>query len=180
MPALPADFVWGTATASYQIEGAATEDGRGPSIWDTFTRVPGAISDGTNGDVADDHYHRYAADIALLASLGFTAYRFSIAWPRIQPTGAGAANQAGLDFYRRIAETCLEQGMRSGRTVSSTTRSDGTSSSCTSTPATRPSSRDCHSRATSPGACWTTSSGRSAAAVGSAWCTSTTTRRCGR
>jgi beta-glucosidase len=111
MPALPADFVWGTATASYQIEGAATEDGRGPSIWDTFTRVPGAISDGTNGDVADDHYHRYAEDIALLAGLGFNAYRFSIAWPRIQPTGTGAANQAGLDFYRRIAETCHEHGI---------------------------------------------------------------------
>jgi len=108
---LPADFVWGTATASYQIEGAVAEDGRGPSIWDTFAHTPGTISDGTVGDVADDHYHRYAEDIALLASLGFNAYRFSIAWPRIQPTGTGPANQAGLDFYRRIAETCLEHGI---------------------------------------------------------------------
>jgi beta-galactosidase len=110
-PALPADFVWGTATASYQIEGAVAEDGRGPSIWDTFTRVPGAISDGTNGDRADDHYHRYAEDIALMAQLGFNAYRFSIAWPRIVPAGTGEVNQAGLDFYRRIAETCHEHGI---------------------------------------------------------------------
>jgi beta-galactosidase len=111
MPTFPADFVWGTATASYQIEGAVAEDGRGPSIWDTFAHTPGAISDGSNGDVADDHYHRYAEDIALLASLGMNAYRFSIAWPRIQPTGTGPANQAGLDFYRRIAETCHEHGI---------------------------------------------------------------------
>ena len=109
--AFPADFVWGTATASYQIEGAVHEDGRGPSIWDTFVRTPGAISDGTVGDVADDHYHRYAEDIEILAGLGFNAYRFSIAWPRIQPTGSGPANQAGLDFYRRIAETCHQHGI---------------------------------------------------------------------
>ena len=109
---MPADFVWGTATASYQIEGAVAEDGRGPSIWDTFARTPGKISDGTIGDVADDHYHRYAEDIALMAELGFNAYRFSIAWPRIQcPTGTGPVNQAGLDFYRRIAETCHEHGI---------------------------------------------------------------------
>jgi beta-galactosidase len=108
---LPADFVWGTATASYQIEGAVSEDGRGPSIWDTFAHTPGKISDGTVGDVADDHYHRYAEDIALMAELGFNAYRFSIAWPRIQPTGTGPANQAGLDFYRKIAETCHEHGI---------------------------------------------------------------------
>jgi beta-galactosidase len=107
----PPGFVWGAATASYQVEGAIAEDGRGPSIWDTFAHTPGRISDGTNGDVADDHYHRYAADIRLLASLGLSAYRFSIAWPRIVPTGSGAANQAGLDFYRRIAETCLENGV---------------------------------------------------------------------
>jgi beta-glucosidase len=108
---LPADFVWGTATASYQIEGAVDEDGRGPSIWDTFAHTPGAIADGTVGDVADDHYHRYAEDIAIMAGLGFTAYRFSIAWPRIQASGTGPANQAGLDFYRRIAETCHEHGI---------------------------------------------------------------------
>jgi beta-galactosidase len=111
MPTFPADFVWGTATASYQIEGAVAEDGRGPSIWDTFAHTPGAISDGSNGDVADDHYHRYAEDIALLASLGMNAYRFSIAWPRIQPSGMGPANQAGLDFYRRVAEACHEHGI---------------------------------------------------------------------
>jgi beta-glucosidase len=105
------DFVWGSATASYQIEGAVAEDGRGTSIWDTFAHTPGTISDGTTGDVADDHYHRYAEDIALLASLGMNAYRFSIAWPRIQPTGMGPANQAGLDFYRRVAETCHEHGV---------------------------------------------------------------------
>jgi beta-galactosidase len=107
----PPGFVWGAATASYQVEGAVAEDGRGPSIWDTFAHTPGRISDGTNGDVADDHYHRYAEDIRLLASLGLSAYRFSIAWPRIVPTGSGTANQAGLDFYRRIAETCLENGV---------------------------------------------------------------------
>ena len=109
--AFPADFVWGAATAAYQIEGATTEDGRGPSIWDTFCAQPGAISDGSTGQVAADHYHRYAEDIALLASLGLNAYRFSIAWPRIQPTGSGPANQAGLDFYRRIAETCHAHGV---------------------------------------------------------------------
>jgi beta-galactosidase len=107
----PAEFVWGAATAAYQIEGATTEDGRGASIWDTFSRVPGAIVDGSSGDVADDHYHRYADDIALLAELGLKAYRFSIAWPRIMPTGGGAVNQAGLDFYRRVAETCHEHGV---------------------------------------------------------------------
>ncbi|MET0693244.1 MAG: GH1 family beta-glucosidase [Propionibacteriaceae bacterium] len=111
MTTFPADFAWGTATASYQIEGAVAEDGRGTSIWDTFAHTPGKIADGTNGDVADDHYHRYAEDIALLASLGMNAYRFSIAWPRIQATGTGPLNPAGLDFYRRVAETCLEHGV---------------------------------------------------------------------
>ncbi len=111
MPTFPADFVWGAATASYQIEGAVAEDGRGQSIWDTFAHTPGKIADGTVGDVAVDHYHRYAEDIALLASLGLKAYRFSIAWPRIQPTGTGEPNQPGLDFYRRVAETCHENGI---------------------------------------------------------------------
>ncbi len=111
MSAFPSDFVWGTATASYQIEGAVATDGRGPSIWDTFAHTPGRIADDTTGDVADDHYHRYAEDIALLAELGFTAYRFSIAWPRVQPSGRGAFNPAGLDFYRRIAETCQRHGI---------------------------------------------------------------------
>jgi beta-glucosidase len=107
----PQDFVWGTATAAYQIEGAVTEDGRGASIWDTFSRQPGAIADATTGDVAVDHYHRYADDIRSMVDLGVGAYRFSIAWPRIQPTGRGAANHAGIDFYRRLAEAQLEAGI---------------------------------------------------------------------
>lgn len=111
MASLPDDFVWGTATASYQIEGATTADGRKPSIWDTFSRRPGAIADGSTGDIADDHYHRYAEDIAIMADLGMDAYRFSIAWPRIVPDGTGAVNQAGLDCYRRIAETCHSHGI---------------------------------------------------------------------
>ncbi|MEV4264487.1 GH1 family beta-glucosidase [Kribbella sp. NPDC049584] len=104
-------FTWGAATASYQVEGAVSTDGRGPSIWDTFARTPGKIADGTNGDVADDHYHRFGEDIRMLADLGLNAYRFSIAWPRIVPGGSGAANAAGLDFYRRLAEACLENGV---------------------------------------------------------------------
>jgi beta-glucosidase len=107
----PASFVWGTATASYQIEGAVTEDGRGPSIWDTFSRQPGAIVDGDTGDVADDHYHRYPEDVALMADLGVDAYRFSIAWPRIQADGTGPANSAGIGFYRNLAEQLLEKGI---------------------------------------------------------------------
>lgn len=107
----PASFVWGTATASYQIEGAVSEDGRGDSIWDTFSRRAGAIADGQNGDVADDHYHRAAADVALMADLGVEAYRFSIAWPRIQADGTGAANPAGLGFYRDLAEKLLDRGI---------------------------------------------------------------------
>ncbi|MGW6276083.1 GH1 family beta-glucosidase [Kribbella sp. NPDC055071] len=107
----PADFAWGAATASYQVEGAVATDGRGPSIWDTFAHTPGKIADGTNGDVADDHYHLFAQDIELLAGLGLKAYRFSIAWSRIVPDGSGATNPAGLDFYRRLAETCLANGV---------------------------------------------------------------------
>jgi beta-glucosidase len=107
----PTSFTWGTATASYQIEGATTEDGRGPSIWDTFARTPGAIADGTTGDVADDHYHRYPEDVALMADLGVDAYRFSIAWPRIQADGTGPANSAGIGFYRSLAERLLEKGI---------------------------------------------------------------------
>jgi beta-glucosidase len=111
MEGFPFDFVWGTATAAYQIEGAVAEDGRGPSIWDTFSHTPGKISDGSTGDVADDHYHRYAEDIAIMAELGLNAYRFSIAWPRIFPSGSGDLNQAGLEFYRQLAEGCLERGI---------------------------------------------------------------------
>src|SRR3954447_1729233 len=107
----PDGFVWGAATASYQIEGAAREDGRGPSIWDTFSRTPGRVYQGHTGDVACDHYHRYADDVALMADLGLNSYRFSIAWPRIVPTESGPVNQAGLDFYRRLADALLERGI---------------------------------------------------------------------
>jgi len=112
MPAFPADFLWGVATAAYQNEGAVAEDGRGDSIWDTFCRQPGAIRDGHNADVACDHYHRWAEDVALMAELGITAYRFSIAWPRVQPTGRGPANQPGLDFYDRLTDALLAAGIR--------------------------------------------------------------------
>lgn len=107
----PQDFLWGSATASYQIEGAVHEDGRGESIWDTFCRQSGAISDGSSGDVACDHYHRYRDDVALMAQLGLKGYRFSIAWPRILPRGTGKVNQAGLDFYSRLVDTLLEHGI---------------------------------------------------------------------
>ncbi|GAA0486739.1 beta-glucosidase [Paractinoplanes deccanensis] len=104
-------FLYGVSTASYQIEGAVHEDGRGPSIWDTFSHTPGRIKNGDTGDVACDHYHRWAEDVALLADLGVGAYRFSIAWPRVQPAGAGAVNGAGLDFYERLVDGLLARGI---------------------------------------------------------------------
>ena len=104
-------FVIGSATASYQIEGAVHDDGRGPSIWDTFSHTPGKIVDGDTGDVADDHYHRLESDLDLMASLGLEAYRFSIAWPRIQPLGSGEPVQAGLDFYGRLVDGLLARGI---------------------------------------------------------------------
>jgi beta-glucosidase len=107
----PKDFLWGTATASYQIEGAAQEDGRLPSIWDTFSRTPGCVINGDTGDVACDHYHRYKEDVALIADLGVHAYRFSVAWPRVLPDGTGAVNQSGLDFYSRLVDELLERGV---------------------------------------------------------------------
>ncbi|MEU4571606.1 GH1 family beta-glucosidase [Nonomuraea sp. ATR24] len=107
----PENFVWGAATASYQIEGAVKEDGRGQSIWDTFSHTPGKVADGDTGDVACDHYHRYPDDIALMRELGLGAYRFSVAWPRIQPDGAGAANPRGLAFYDRLVDGLLEAGI---------------------------------------------------------------------
>ncbi|MDA0562764.1 beta-glucosidase [Streptomonospora sp. S1-112] len=110
-PLLPADFLFGAATASYQIEGAVREGGRGPSIWDTYSHTPGAVLRGENGDVACDHYHRYAEDVALLKELGVGAYRFSVAWPRIQPTGTGPANPAGLDFYDRLVDELTAAGI---------------------------------------------------------------------
>lgn len=108
----PEGFLFGTATASYQIEGAVTEDGRGPSIWDTFSHTPGKILNGDTGDVACDHYHRLDADLDLMASYGLDAYRFSIAWPRIIPGGTGAVNQAGIDFYSRLVDGLLERGIK--------------------------------------------------------------------
>ncbi|GAA5187861.1 GH1 family beta-glucosidase [Rugosimonospora acidiphila] len=106
------DFVWGAATSAYQIEGAVAEDGRSPSIWDTYCRVPGAIDNGDTGDVACDHYHRWQEDVALMRRLGVDAYRFSIAWPRILPDGTGRVNQAGLDFYERLVDELLSSGIR--------------------------------------------------------------------
>ncbi|MGK5679471.1 GH1 family beta-glucosidase [Actinoplanes sp. URMC 104] len=107
----PDDFIWGAATASYQIEGAAREDGRGPSIWDTFSRTPGRVYAGHTGDVACDHYHRYVEDVALMADLGLASYRFSVAWPRIQPDGTGPVNVKGLDFYDRLTDELLGKGI---------------------------------------------------------------------
>ncbi|RBM07295.1 GH1 family beta-glucosidase [Streptomyces sp. PT12] len=111
IPGLPRDFRWGVATSSYQIEGAVAEDGRTPSIWDTFCRVPGAVAGGENGDVACDHYHRYAEDVDLIAGLGVDAYRFSLAWPRIQPGGRGPVNARGIAFYDRLVDTLLDRGI---------------------------------------------------------------------
>ncbi len=108
---LPAGFRFGAATAAYQIEGAAREDGRGESIWDRFSRKPGAIVNGDTGDVACDHYHRWSEDLDLMASLGLESYRFSIAWPRVQPDGRGPLNPRGIAFYRRLVEGLLERGI---------------------------------------------------------------------
>jgi beta-glucosidase len=104
----PPKFIWGAGTAAYQIEGGAFDDGRGPSIWDTFSRTPGKVRNGDTGDRAVDHYHRYDQDVALMAQLGLRAYRFSVAWPRIQPEGRGPANQRGLDYYRRLVDCLLD------------------------------------------------------------------------
>ncbi|MFG1603221.1 GH1 family beta-glucosidase [Actinoplanes sp. NPDC049265] len=107
----PDGFEIGVSTAAYQIEGAVAEDGRGPSVWDTFAHTPGRVKNGDTGDVACDHYHRWPEDVALMADLGVDAYRFSIAWPRVQPTGSGAPNAAGLDFYERLVDALLQRGI---------------------------------------------------------------------
>jgi beta-glucosidase len=107
----PAGFRWGTATSAYQVEGAVNEDGRGPSIWDSFVRQPGRISDGSTGDISADHYHRYREDIALMKAMGTKTYRFSIAWPRLFPDGRGAFNEKGLAFYDRLVDALLEAGI---------------------------------------------------------------------
>ncbi len=110
--AFPADFLWGSATASYQVEGAVHEGGRGPTIWDTFSHTPGKTHNGDTGDVADDYYHRYPEDIALMKDLGLKTCRFSVAWSRIFPTGTGQPNQQGLDFYRRMVDALLASGVQ--------------------------------------------------------------------
>ncbi|MFE7073873.1 GH1 family beta-glucosidase [Streptomyces sp. NPDC057620] len=111
LAALPQDFVWGTATSAYQIEGAVAEDGRSPSIWDTFSHTPGKVDGDDHGDVACDHYHRWREDIALMKELGTNAYRLSIAWPRVVPGGDGPANAKGLDFYDALIDGLLEAGI---------------------------------------------------------------------
>jgi len=112
MRRFPEGFLWGTATAAYQIEGAHDADGKGPSIWDTFSHLPGRIHRDQNGDVACDHYHRFRDDVALMAGLGLNAYRFSVSWPRVIPGGTGAANSRGLDFYSRLVDALLERDIR--------------------------------------------------------------------
>jgi beta-glucosidase len=107
----PAGFAWGAATSAYQIEGAVDADGRGTSIWDTYSHTPGMTEDGGTGDVACDHFHRLDEDLDLMASLGLGAYRFSVAWPRVQPTGSGPANARGLEFYDRLVDGLLERGI---------------------------------------------------------------------
>jgi beta-glucosidase len=111
-PALPSDFLWGAATSAFQIEGSPSADGRLPSIWDDFGRTPGAVEGGDTGEVACDSYRRWPEDLDLLRQLGVTSYRFSIAWPRIQPTGRGPANVAGLDHYDQMVDDLLEAGIR--------------------------------------------------------------------
>jgi beta-glucosidase len=110
--AFPAGFLWGVGTSAYQIEGATDEDGRGPSVWDTFARTPGKIRGGDTGDIACGSYHRLDQDLELLAGLGASAYRFSIAWPRIQPSGSGRPNQPGLDYYRALVHGLRERGIK--------------------------------------------------------------------
>jgi beta-glucosidase len=107
----PSNFLWGCATASYQVEGAANEDGRGKSVWDTFSHTPGKTFQGDTGDVADDSYHRYKEDVQLLKNLGVTGYRFSIAWSRIFPNGTGQPNEKGLSYYQRVVDELLQNNI---------------------------------------------------------------------
>jgi beta-glucosidase len=113
----PPGFIWGAATAAYQVEGGATADGRGTSIWDTFSRVPGKVHGGDTGDIACDAYHRYSEDVELMSSLGLNAYRFSISWPRVQPGGRGPLNSKGLDYYRALLDRLAEQGIAGTATL---------------------------------------------------------------
>ena len=109
--AFPEGFVWGAATAAYQIEGAAFEDGKGLSIWDVFCRQPGRVLDGASGDVACDHRHRFRDDVALMGRLGLQSYRFSVSWPRVLPFGFGESNEKGLSFYDQLVDALLEAGI---------------------------------------------------------------------
>ncbi len=113
----PPDFRWGTATSSYQIEGAVDADGRGESIWDRFSSVPGNIDGDATGEVACDHYHRYEQDLDLLAELGVDTYRFSIAWPRLFPDGGTSLNPTGLDFYQRLVDGLVARGIAPAPTL---------------------------------------------------------------
>ncbi|GAA1775347.1 GH1 family beta-glucosidase [Actinomadura chokoriensis] len=117
LPRFPEGFLWGTATAAYQIEGAVKEDGRGPSIWDSFCAQPGRVKNGDTGETACDHYRRWPEDVALMAGLGVNAYRFSVAWPRVQPDGRGPANPKGLDFYDRLVDALAERGILAALTL---------------------------------------------------------------
>ena len=105
------DFVWGAATASYQIEGAAFEDGKGLSVWDVLSHKPGFVQDEDNGDIACDHYHRYREDVQLMKQIGLKAYRFSISWPRVLPDGTGKINEKGLDFYDKLVDELIANGI---------------------------------------------------------------------
>lgn len=113
----PKGFTWGSATASYQIEGGWNEDGKGESIWDRFTHMPGKIEDGKTGDVACDHYHLYEEDVAIMKQIGLQAYRYSISWPRVMPSGFGQVNQKGIDFYKKLTETLLKNGIKPAVTL---------------------------------------------------------------
>ncbi|MBN2850867.1 MAG: family 1 glycosylhydrolase, partial [Erysipelotrichaceae bacterium] len=101
-------ILWGSASAAYQVEGAFDQDGKGPSIWDRWVKLPGKTFEGTNGDIATDHYHRFKEDVALMKEMGLEAYRFSISWPRLIPDGVGEVNQAGIDFYSQLIDTLIE------------------------------------------------------------------------
>ncbi|HXH82543.1 MAG TPA: family 1 glycosylhydrolase, partial [Candidatus Tectomicrobia bacterium] len=107
----PDDFLWGTATSAYQVEGSPLADGAGPSIWHRFAHTPGLVHDGATGDVACDHYRRYAEDVALMRRLGTNAYRFSVSWSRVLPRGRASVNPAGLDFYERLVDALLAHGI---------------------------------------------------------------------
>lgn len=113
----PKDFLWGTATAAYQIEGGACADGKGPSIWDRFCQKEGTIQDGHTGDIACEHYYRYLDDVELMGELGIHSYRFSVSWPRIFPEGKGKKNQKGLDFYKRLIHALLKKGIKPALTI---------------------------------------------------------------